>query len=459
MGRVKDWFMGMEEDSHYLSRREFIEKHGISNLSIWDRINCISEKDRLDFEIRIKLEDLIDRLIMEHTPERLSQNILKNSEGLSTAVSNMLDNHLINKMKPIIIERLKNETKSQVECPDTIIKLYQSILDRKLKNKEECLRKYTVKLVHERLNQDFYSSNSLQLKNILEDDPENFMENLVNKITKTLDIKSISEENFSEIEKMLPNILNPVFSLFDKEDFLDKIDYNLFLAGISNNDLTQNYVLFLLEEINQEFTFEFMVAETLPYFKDLQNINTVIQEVVKNSPDQKAKKTIEPKEQHFAIEDGETGHTYESIFGDYLTGCKEITVVDPYIRSPHQINNFLRFCEVVIKSGDLKKIKLITSSDNRNSKETIKYRFTGLVDDLKKMGIEFSLIFKVKIHDRKITFDNGWIIKIGRGLDIYQPTANRFSIGQGSYEFRACKETEVDIYRCQSELPTRKAYA
>jgi hypothetical protein len=38
-------------------------------------------------------------------------------------------------------------------------------------------------------------------------------------------------------------------------------------------------------------------------------------------------------------------------------------------------------------------------------------------------------------------------IKIGRGLDIYQPPENWFVIGAKDLELRSCLETMVDVFR------------
>jgi len=45
------------------------------------------------------------------------------------------------------------------------------------------------------------------------------------------------------------------------------------------------------------------------------------------------------------------------------------------------------------------------------------------LDELKQSLLEMDVELEVKlnpnIHDREIRLDNGWIIKIGRGLDFY----------------------------------------
>jgi hypothetical protein len=61
---------------------------------------------------------------------------------------------------------------------------------------------------------------------------------------------------------------------------------------------------------------------------------------------------------HVRIGYGDIGYTYENLFGAYLVGAKEMIVEDPYIRVPHQISNFMRFCELVVKVGSAQIINL-----------------------------------------------------------------------------------------------------
>jgi ATP-dependent Lon protease len=51
------------------------------------------------------------------------------------------------------------------------------------------------------------------------------------------------------------------------------------------------------------------------------------------------------------------------------------------------------------------------------------------------------------LHDREIRFDNGWVIKISRGLDFYQKPSGWFEIGANDLGLRKCLETKVDIFR------------
>jgi len=43
-------------------------------------------------------------------------------------------------------------------------------------------------------------------------------------------------------------------------------------------------------------------------------------------------------------------------------------------------------------------------------------------------------------------FNNGWVIQIGRGLDIYKNADGKFSVGFTDMMLRRCYETTVNIF-------------
>lgn len=133
-----------------------------------------------------------------------------------------------------------------------------------------------------------------------------------------------------------------------------------------------------------------------------------------------APSSVELKEQHFTILYGDTGYSYESILGAYLQGAKSVVIEDPYIRLQHQIQNFVRFCETVLKAGTVKKISLITGYDDKTQLADIAEKLDELKQSLLELDVELEVKLNPNIHDREIRLDNGWVIKIGRGLDFYQ---------------------------------------
>lgn len=155
----------------------------------------------------------------------------------------------------------------------------------------------------------------------------------------------------------------------------------------------------------------------------------------------------ELQEQHYTIHYGATGYSYESIIGPYLEGAKSLEIEDPYIRVTHQIQNFVRFCEAVIKAPNIKKIRLITSYDDDTEVKEMSERLSELKQSLIEMDIELELKVNEHMHDREIRIDNGWTIKIGRGLDFFQKPDSWFSVGANDLSIRKCLETKVDIFK------------
>lgn len=155
----------------------------------------------------------------------------------------------------------------------------------------------------------------------------------------------------------------------------------------------------------------------------------------------------EPTEKHFTILYGDTGHTYESIFGPYMRGAKSVVVEEPYIRRQHQVQNFVRFCETAYKAGTVRKITLIMGYDEETDLQDIAAKLDDLKQSLLEVDIELEVKLNENLHDREVRLDNGWVIKIGRGLDFYQAPDSWFEVGASDLSLRKCLETKVDIFK------------
>jgi ATP-dependent Lon protease len=157
-------------------------------------------------------------------------------------------------------------------------------------------------------------------------------------------------------------------------------------------------------------------------------------------------------EKHFTIRYEATGYSYDRIFGDYLEGAREVIVEDPYLRTKHQLLNFQRFCELAIRVGSIRKIRVVTGSDDPVQERDADAWFANLAKDLLAYDIELTHEFDPNLHDREIRCDTGWIIKIGRGLDLYLRAEDNFTgLGRNDYHLRPCRETKVDIFRAVHE--------
>lgn len=151
-------------------------------------------------------------------------------------------------------------------------------------------------------------------------------------------------------------------------------------------------------------------------------------------------------EQHFTIHYGDTGHSYESIVVPYLRGARSVTIEDPYIRATHQVQNFVRFCEAVIKVPSVRNIMLITSYDDTTNQQELASRLDELKQSLLELDVALDVKVNENLHDREIRIDNGWTIKIGRGLDFFQKPDSWFGVGANDISLRRCLETKVDIF-------------
>ncbi len=150
---------------------------------------------------------------------------------------------------------------------------------------------------------------------------------------------------------------------------------------------------------------------------------------------------------HFTIRYGDTGYSYDSMFGAYLKGAKKLVVEDPYIRRDHQIRNLLQLCELAVNVGTIKAIELITSAENDAQKEEAEKRLDEIKEGLADYDVVLSYRFDDKIHDREVRTDTGWHIQIGRGLDIYQCPLSRLTVGATNCDLRPCMETKVTIFK------------
>jgi ATP-dependent Lon protease len=154
-----------------------------------------------------------------------------------------------------------------------------------------------------------------------------------------------------------------------------------------------------------------------------------------------------PAERHYAIAYGDTGHSYDSIFAPYLAGARSLVVEDPYIRMPHQIANFVRFCETVVKAATVRSITLITSYDSHTDLAALQEKIEELRQSLLEYDVALDIKLNDKLHDREVRVDNGWTVKIGRGLDFYQKPEGWFAVGATDLSLRRCLETKVDAFR------------
>lgn len=148
------------------------------------------------------------------------------------------------------------------------------------------------------------------------------------------------------------------------------------------------------------------------------------------------------------LKDNQTGVSYKRLFGAYLKGAQKITIQDPYIRLPYQMNNLFEFCMMLssMKEPDEEmQIDVITWNNEEFMADSVQH-FEELKSSVLDLGIHLTVNFEEN-HDRFIQADNGWKITLGRGLDIFEKIEGRFNVASKDQTKRKCKSCEVTFLK------------
>ena len=174
-----------------------------------------------------------------------------------------------------------------------------------------------------------------------------------------------------------------------------------------------------------------------------------ISEVIQKESSTEVPLTLLLQEGQKIIRDNQSGISYDNLFGSYLLDATKIKIIDPYIRLPYQLRNFMEFVRLVSeKKEPLQEIELhLVTANSEDYIEGVKEKFDQMTYSLESLGINFTYEFDEFIHDRSIEMNNGWKIVLGRGLDIYQKTGGYADITDYIQERRLCKACEITFVK------------
>ena len=148
---------------------------------------------------------------------------------------------------------------------------------------------------------------------------------------------------------------------------------------------------------------------------------------------------------------GQTGVSYENVLMPYLLGATEITIVDPYVRMPHQIRNVGDLIGLIAlgkEPAEEVSIELITTQTDKDQfKKDQLERLVALREASQRFGVTLNVRLDDTIHDRSITTNQGWRVLLGKGLDIWEPPSN--AIAEARQEFRRIKSDTTFTYAQQ----------
>ena len=145
-------------------------------------------------------------------------------------------------------------------------------------------------------------------------------------------------------------------------------------------------------------------------------------------------------EGHREFQENQRGVSYETLLMPYLRNATNITLVDPYIRLPHQGRNLVDLLALLAAAKDPADeiaVTLVTKEDRGEYAQQHLLMLKDIQDSAATVGIQFTVSWDETIHDRSIRTDHGWKLLLGRGLDIFQKgSGSPFDLGSRRQEFR-----------------------
>ena len=170
------------------------------------------------------------------------------------------------------------------------------------------------------------------------------------------------------------------------------------------------------------------------------------------APTDSAPAVSELEEQHLSFRDGQRGFSFDRFFGPYLRGATKVTVADPFIRQPHQARNLMELIETIAKVTDDATetgVHLVTKVDENPEHARKQLANLEMIRTSSAVaGIGFDYEFSDTIHDRSISADTGWLIVLGRGLDVFQPfDTDWLDLRLRQQRYRQVKEFTVTYMR------------
>ncbi|HZK05125.1 MAG TPA: MIT C-terminal domain-containing protein [Actinomycetaceae bacterium] len=147
-------------------------------------------------------------------------------------------------------------------------------------------------------------------------------------------------------------------------------------------------------------------------------------------------------EGHREFQENQRGVSYETLLMPYLRGATDITIVDPYIRLPHQGRNLVDLLALLAAAKDPADeiaVTLVTKEDRGEYAQQHLLMLKDIQDSAATAGIQFTVTWDETIHDRSIRADHGWKLLLGRGLDIFQKgSGSQYELGSRR-QFRMTK--------------------
>ena len=118
------------------------------------------------------------------------------------------------------------------------------------------------------------------------------------------------------------------------------------------------------------------------------------------------------------------GHSMPGILLPYLFDAAEIQIRDPYLRHPYQIRNVHEILLLLIQHADAARLPHVVIETCASDEDEYRAKQEATFEQLQQSWGQFGIVIDWSIvddfHDRSIVTDTGWVIDLGRGLDVYE---------------------------------------
>lgn len=147
------------------------------------------------------------------------------------------------------------------------------------------------------------------------------------------------------------------------------------------------------------------------------------------------------------------GHSMPGILLPYLFDVAEIRICDPYLRHPYQIRNVHEILLLLIQHADAARLPHVVietcASDEDEYRAKQEATFEQLQQSWRQFGIVIDWSIVDNFHDRSIVTDTGWVIDLGRGLDVYEAYTplSQFDPRYAIPQLRRTKEITINVSR------------
>lgn len=174
-----------------------------------------------------------------------------------------------------------------------------------------------------------------------------------------------------------------------------------------------------------------------------------------NTPSGKNDKQIYELIKKIEVIPGDTGHSYKTLFGDYLNGATSVVLSEPYIVYSYQWNNLKEFISLLIEIGHVRTFTLKTKKPElvkKIPKNMERWKFisdfnnmlNGIKNEISGSNVNFTWELS-ETHKRFLDIDD-YHIDLDYGLDLYIKP-EKGTVLSSIQILRKCKENHIKVYK------------